>query len=93
MIPIRALLDTGTSATIILEPFIRKGTAHTDKRGAQQWETLGGRFATTSTANVRFQFPELDNTKMITWPCHVDDKTKPTEASYDMILEWISWWK
>jgi hypothetical protein len=71
---------------IILEPFNREGTAHTNKSGAQQWETLGGRFATKSTANVRFRSPELDNTKTITWPCHVDDKTKPMEASYDMIL-------
>jgi hypothetical protein len=53
-VPIRALLDTGTSATIILEPFVREGTAHTNKSGAQQWETLGGTFATKSTANVRF---------------------------------------
>jgi hypothetical protein len=71
MVPIRALLDTGTSAMIILEPFVRDGTAHMNKSGAQQWETLGGRFATASTANVRFWFPELDKTKMITWPCHV----------------------
>jgi predicted aspartyl protease len=84
MVPIRALLDTGTSTMIILEPFVREGTAHTNTCGAQQWKTLGGRFATTSTA--RFRFPELDNTKMITWPCLVDDETKPTEASYDMLL-------
>jgi hypothetical protein len=67
MVPTRALLDMGTSTTIIVGPFIREGTAHTNKSRAQQWETLGGRFATASTANVRFRFPELDNTKTITW--------------------------
>jgi hypothetical protein len=52
MIPTRALLDTGTSASILLEPFKREGTAHMNKSGDQQWETLSGRYATTNTANV-----------------------------------------
>ena len=86
LVPISALLDTGTSSTIILAPFVAEGTTTPNKSGAQQWETLGGKFSTTSTARISFKFPELDTSKVVTWACHVDDKTSKEKASYDMII-------
>jgi hypothetical protein len=44
--------------------------------GNIKWQTLP-----RTQPTFRFRFPELDNTKTHTWPFHVDNKTKPTEAS------------
>jgi transposase InsO family protein len=86
LVPIRALLDTGTSATIVLKHLVKKGAAKTDKSQLQQWNTLGGKFFTKHQALLDFKFPELDSTKMVTWKCHVDDSTSANKAAYDMII-------
>jgi len=84
-VPIRALLDTGTSATIILRPFVKKGRISANKKDQMKWNTMGGTFLTKRKATLDFKFPELNN-KTVTWTCHVDDTHKPHEASYDMII-------
>ena len=84
-VPIRALLDTGTSATIILRPFVKKGRISDKKKDQREWKTMGGKFITKRKATLDFKFPELNN-KTVTWKCHVDDTHKPHEASYDMII-------
>ena len=44
-IPMHALLDTGTSATIILREFVTQGKAKAYKSNTTtQWKTLGGTF-------------------------------------------------
>ena len=47
---------------------------------------MGGNFVTKQRALVDFKFPELDNNKKITWICHVDERTDPTKAMYDIII-------
>lgn len=86
LIPIRCLLDTGTSATLILRDFVRKGRAQSFKGKRTSWSTLGGKFSTNRKALLDFKFPELSTSKNINWICHVDDKTKQSESSYDMII-------
>lgn len=86
LVPIRALLDTGTSSTILLRDFVRKGRAKSYKGSRTQWTTLGGHFTTNRKALVDFKFPELSTSKSVTWICHVDDKTRPKDANYDMII-------
>lgn len=84
-VPIRTLLDTGTSATIILQPFVKKGRISHHKKDQMTWDTMGGTFLTERKALIDFKFPEL-NTKTVTWTCHVDDQHSPKEVSYDMII-------
>jgi hypothetical protein len=33
-----------------------------------------------------FKFPEISNSKVVTWQAHVDDKTSTKEAAFDMIM-------
>ena len=86
LVPIRCLLDTGTSDTIVLRDFVRKGRAKSYKGQPTVWNTMGGNFITKQKALIDFKFPELENNKQITWICHVDDKTNRKTALYDMIV-------
>jgi hypothetical protein len=82
----RALLDTGTTATIILREFMGKGRARTNTKKRTKWKTLGGFFTTNYESLWGFKFPEISTIKVVTWQAHVDDKTSSKEAAYDMIM-------
>ena len=84
--PIRALLDTGTNATIVLRDFVAKGRIKSETKRRTKWKTLGGIFTTKYQSLIDFKFPELNQNKTITWAVHVDEKTSSKEASYDMII-------
>ena len=85
-VPIRALIDTGTSSSIVLRDFVRKGRAGSYKGKRTKWSTLGGVFSTNRKALIDFKLPELSTDKKVTWIMHVDDKSSPKTALYDMIL-------
>jgi hypothetical protein len=58
IVPIRALLDTGTTATILLRQFVRKGRAKSYKQPKSTvWATMGGSFTTKRKALVDFNMP------------------------------------
>jgi hypothetical protein len=82
----RALLDTGTTTTIILRNFVGKGRARTIKKKRIKLKTLGGTITTNYESLLDFKFPELSTSKVITWQAHVDDKTSSKEAAYGMIV-------
>ena len=84
--PIRALLDTGTSATIVLNEHMRKGFVSHHKGHDTTWKTLGGNFQTKRKGLLEFKFPELTNNQTVTWVAHVDDTTKAKDSMYDMII-------
>jgi hypothetical protein len=86
VVPMRALLDTGTTATIILRECMGKGRARTKTKKRTKWKTLGGTFTTNYESLLDFKFPELSTRKVVTWQAHVDDKTSSKEASYDIIM-------
>jgi len=86
LIPIRALLDTGTSATLLLRQFVQKGRASGYKQKPTLWKTLGGNFTTSRKALVDFKFPELSTDKKVQWVTHIDHITNPKESAYDMII-------
>jgi hypothetical protein len=44
VVPMRALLDTGARATMILREFVGKGRASTNTKKRTKWKTLGGTF-------------------------------------------------
>ena len=84
VIPLRVLLDSGTSSSIVLRKFVRP-------IGIQQtkpvtWKTMGGNFVTRSKAIIKFKLPEFSETKTITWSMHVDDNSDPSHVQYDMII-------
>jgi transposase InsO family protein len=86
-VPIRCLLDTGTSATIILREYVAKGK----KKGFKEpqltkWSTMGGVFTTKRKALLEFKLPEFSTNKTVEWVCHVDETTTPEKAQYDMIV-------
>ena len=85
IVPIRALLDTGTTATVILREFVAKSCIKSTSKRRTKWQTLGGTFTTKSESLIDFKFPELNQGKTITWPVYVDDKTKKEETHYDVI--------
>jgi hypothetical protein len=84
VVPMRALLDTATTATIILREFVGKGRACTNTKKRTKWKTLGGTFTTNYESLLDFKFPEISTSKVVTWQAHVDDKTSSKEAAYDI---------
>ena len=82
--PIRCLLDTGTTATIVLKPFAT--TISKYKGSKTKWRTMGGAFETKRKAKLEFKLPEFSHNKVITWVAHVDEVTAPNVAQYDMII-------
>jgi hypothetical protein len=70
----RALLDTGTTSTIILREFAGKGRARTNTKKRTKWKTLGGPFTTNYESLLDFKFPEISTSKVVTWQGHVDEK-------------------
>jgi hypothetical protein len=82
----RALLETGTTATIILREFLGKGRFRTNTKKRTKWKTLAGKFNTNNESLLDFKFPELSTSKVVTWQAHVDDKTSSKKPAYDMIM-------
>jgi hypothetical protein len=74
VVPMRALLDTGTTSTIILREFVGKGGARTNTKKRTKCKTLGGTFTTNYESLLDFKFPELSTSKLVTRQAHVDDK-------------------
>jgi hypothetical protein len=86
VVPMRALLDTDTTATIILREFVGKGRAHTNKKKRTKWKKLGGTFTKNYESLLDFKFPEISTSKVVTWQAQVDDNTSSKEAAYHMIM-------
>jgi hypothetical protein len=86
VVPIRDLLDIGTTSTIILREFVGKDRAHTNTKKRKKWKTLGGTFTTKYESLLDFKFPEISTSKVVTWQAHVDHTTPSKEAAYDMIM-------
>jgi hypothetical protein len=86
IVPIKALLDTGTDESLVLKEFVRKSRAQCTNTKRVTWTTVGGEFSTKRQALLDFSFPELAPNKKITWIMHVDDKTSREKALYDMII-------
>jgi hypothetical protein len=82
----RDLLDTGTTATIILREFVGKGRARKNTNKRTKFKTRGGTFTTNYESLLDFKFPEISMSKVVTWQSHVDDKAPSKESAYDVIM-------
>ncbi len=83
---LRTLLDSGTSATMLLRKHVEPGRISKYKGTPVKWTTLGGVYTTKRKALMDFRLPEFSLNKTITWSCHVDETTDPKFAQYDMII-------
>jgi hypothetical protein len=77
---LRILLDTGASATIILNDAIRGLNGPVLEEQPMKWNTVGGQFVTTLQSEINFTLPEFSTSKDIIWTCHEDSllDTAPT---------------
>ena len=50
------------------------------------WTTKAGTFTTIRKAQLKFLLPEFNQSKIISWACHVDDTATARNSQYDMIL-------
>ena len=83
--PIRVLLDSGTTGTIILHKYVQKLRTRQSQKPTL-WKTKGGNFTTAQECKILFQLPELDRSKVIEWNVHVDTTVSPYVSKYDMIM-------
>jgi len=81
--PIRTLLDTGTTSSLVLGRLTKK-LRMTQSNKSTKWNTKAGIFETNKTCKVQFILPEFDQNKVIEWKMHVDDST--ADFNYDMII-------
>jgi hypothetical protein len=84
--PLRTLIDTGTTRSVVLKDFVTLSQIVQNSRTATQWKTMAGTFTTTKVAMLNFKMPELSTSKSITWPVHVDESTSRSDTPYDLIL-------
>ena len=84
-VPIRVLLDTGSSSSIILRQFVQYLESKKASK-CTKWNTLGGTFHTEREAEVYFKLPDFHLNSTIVHRFHVDEQTKPSDATYDMII-------
>jgi hypothetical protein len=86
LVPMRALLETLTTSTIILREFVGKDRARTNTKKITKWKILGGTFTTNYESLWDFKFPDLSTSQVVIWQAHVDDKASSKEAAYDMSM-------
>ena len=84
LVPVRGLLDTGTSETMVLNKFVKKGSSKSFKGKPVQWKTMGGMFTTNQKRLLDVSFPELHPHKTVSWICHADSTTKSEDALCDV---------
>ena len=83
--PIRGLLDTGSSKSIVLRHVVKPHQV-LPRTNAVKWQTMAGTMTTNSLAQVDIRLPKLSKSKTVTWDCHIDDTTRPNRSPYDIIL-------
>ena len=84
ILPVRVLLDTGSTSTIVLRKFAKALDPPT--KNHVKWSTMGGQFCTRRTASIKLKLPEFTTNKTITWTAHVDETTDAKSAMFDLII-------
>ena len=81
---LRALLDSGSTGSIILSEFtLGLGKKQTKK---EQWTTKGGNFTTSGKCRVPMVLSDFTTSTTIHFECHVDSSKRSPLQSYDLIL-------
>jgi hypothetical protein len=84
---LRALADTRTSSSIILEAYTSAPFIKTDFSHTTTWSIMDGNFTTIKTGFVTFSPPEFNLKKQMcsSWVFHVDVRSE-SSSTYDMII-------
>ena len=77
---IKALLDSGSSSTLISQQYAKKLRLRTENK--TKWKTTAGEFTTSFKTKIEFSLPELHERRIITKTMHVT----PNHMGYDMII-------
>ena len=80
-VTIKALLDSGGSASLITSKFAKKLKAVKSKNQTK-WSMAGGVMTTQAKAKVQFTLPKLDDRVLSKWNLHVAKDL----GAYDMII-------
>jgi hypothetical protein len=83
---IRALLDSGSSGSIILRKHVPKRLLKYHSKKPHKWNTMAGQFKTNRQALINFKMPEFHKHRTVEYDFHVDEHTNADEALYDMII-------
>ena len=79
---VKILMDSGASASIIHDSFVRTNKFNTRKTSANKWSTMAGSFSTSCEVEVKLKLPELNVTAHIFAPFHVTSQ----KSNYDVIF-------
>jgi hypothetical protein len=79
-VTLKALVDTGGSATLVCSKYANKLKTYTDQTTV--WTTPAGQLSTSKKVRAQFTIPELHDNKLLNWNVHVTDNL----GSYDMII-------
>jgi Retroviral aspartyl protease len=82
LVTIKALLDSGTSESLISKKYVSKLRVKSSKQKGTVWSTPGGDLHTNSQVKGQFTIPELQDKKLIEWDLHMADNM----GVYDMII-------
>ncbi len=82
--PLRILVDTGTTSSIILGKFTKK--LRMKRTTATTWRTKAGTFTTTKKCKIQFRLPELHRQRIIEYTVNVDDSKESPNGYYDLLL-------
>jgi len=84
--PLRCLLDTGTSKSILLAHYTNMCAKVTKAKHPIEWKTLTGTLVTEKIGEINFKIPELSTSKQISWKLHLDEVSNHKQVPYDIIL-------
>jgi hypothetical protein len=82
VVPMRALLDAGTTSTIILREFVGKGRSHTNTKKNQVGNTRRYfHYNYHYQSLLDFSFQEISTSKVLTWQARVDHHKTSSKGS------------
>jgi hypothetical protein len=85
-VAIHALLDSGTTGTLLLREYMSNRKLKGYKGKPVKWFSLGGNYITKCKALIQFKLPELSLNKTINWIWHAGDINNKVYAQYHMII-------
>ena len=80
---VKILMDSGASASIIHDQFVRTSKINTRKTSANKWSTMAGSFSTSCEVEVKLKLPELNVTAHIFAKFYVTSQ----KSNYDVIFD------
>ena len=81
-------MDSGASASIIHDSFVRTNKFNTRKTSANKWSTMAALFLTWYEAEVKVKLPELNFTGHIFAPFHITSQKSNYNVNFGRDLLW-----